>query len=63
MMSSLLLLVLVCTASALRNYTSSMPLSSDGTVLLWSVQGQTLQLAVQAPSRGWVAVGFASTQT
>ncbi len=59
----LVLLVVVGYGFAFRNYTSSMPMGADGTVLFWTVAGSTLQIGLQAPSLGWVAVGFATTPT
>ena len=58
---SAVLLLLISYAAAFRNYTSSMPMSLDGTTLFWTVSGGTLQIGLKAPSLGWVAVGFATT--
>jgi hypothetical protein len=57
------LVLFVVGCAAFRNYTSSMPMSADGTTLFWTVSGGALQIGLRAPSLGWVAVGFATTPT
>ncbi len=59
----LLIFALSTLCSGFRNYTSSMQLSVDGTTLFWTVRAGVLEVGLQAPSLGWVAVGFATTAT